>query len=244
MHRVSVVAALLLSAAMLWGCASSPLEDRQAQSVDARVSVPEASVNRPYWSYLRFRFARDGQGEAQSFLDPLVADQVLSPPLEAYRTNIRLWRFHRRWPDDETGHQFSLLIYTDAATAQAVVAAVRQNPVLARLAAEGLLREAVFESVFSRQQAEENATSDPIWSPDVQREWPKFIEGASRLWLGLVKAEAERHAAEPLLQRFRSVEEALTQIWFKEANHALFHHLSGLFGYKPVRVISREIMTF
>jgi hypothetical protein len=78
----------------------------------------------------------------------------------------------------------------------------------------------------------------------VQREWPKFIEGASRLWLGLVKAQAERYADQALLQRYRNVEEAMTQIWFEEANHALFHHLSALFGYQPVRVIRREIMTF
>lgn len=244
MHRVPVVAAVLLYVVLLLGCASSTRQERQASTTSAQPFALHETEVIPYWSYLRFRFARNAQGEVQSFLDPLVADQVLSRVLDTYRTKIRLWRFHRRWPDDETGHQFSLLLYTDAATAQAVVATVKADPVLARLKEEGLLEEVVFDSTFSQRRADQEATSDPVWSPGVQREWPKFIEGTSRLWLGLVKAEAERYADQRLLQRYRRVEEALTQIWFKEANHAFFHHLSALFGYKPVRVIRREIMTF
>lgn len=244
MQRVPVAAAVLMCVALFWGCASTPGQDWQAQSRDAVTSVSRPSAPTRYWSYLRFRFARDAQGDAQSFLDPLIADQVLARPLAAYATDIRLWRFHRRWSGDETGHQFSLIFFANAATAQAVVAAVTQHPVLARLAAEGLLREAVFETAFSPQRIGRTATSDPLWSPDLQREWPKFIQGASRMWLGLVKIEAERNAGQALLERYRRVEDALTQLWFEEANHAFFHHLSALFGYKPMRVIRREIMTF
>lgn len=244
MHRVSVIVAILLDVALLWSCASAPPERHSAASPDTRSSVPGEGLATPYWSYVRFRFARDADDKVQSFLDPLVADQVLSEVIVKYRPDIRLWRFHRRWPRDATGHQFSLLLFTDAATARAIEALVKGHPVLARLTQEGLLREVVFQTTFDRQLATEAASSDPIWPADVQREWPKYIEGASRLWLGLVQAQAQRYADQPLLQRYRNVEDALTEIWFEEANHAFFHHLSALFGYKPVRVIMREIMTF
>ena len=64
------------------------------------------------------------------------------------------------------------------------------------------------------------------------------------MWLGLVQSEAEKHVGLELHERYQAVETALDQLWFHQANHAFFHHLSALFGYRPVRVIRRDIMTF
>lgn len=87
-------------------------------------------------------------------------------------------------------------------------------------------------------------TSDPAWPASIQREWPSFIMSASRMWLGLVQTEARRHDTSDLHARYRATEEAIDELWFNEGNHAFFHHLSALFGYKPLRVIRRDVMTF
>jgi uncharacterized RmlC-like cupin family protein len=79
---------------------------------------------------------------------------------------------------------------------------------------------------------------------EIQREWPKFIMGASSMWLGLVGTEADKRADLELHQRYQAVEFVLDEMWFERGNHAFFLHLSALFGYKPVRVIRRDVMTF
>jgi hypothetical protein len=64
------------------------------------------------------------------------------------------------------------------------------------------------------------------------------------MWLGLVAAEVAKLDTSDLYRRYAQASEALDALWFNNANHALFHHLSALFGYQPVRVIRHDIMTF
>jgi hypothetical protein len=47
-----------------------------------------------------------------------------------------------------------------------------------------------------------------------------------------------------LHRRYRQVQQEIDELWFNEANHALFHHLSALFGYRPLRVRGGEAMRF
>jgi hypothetical protein len=205
---------------------------------------PETQAQQAGWWYLRFRLERDDEGGVNSFLDALIADQLLSDLIERHQADIGLWRFHRRWPDDTTGHQFSFVFYAPGPLAANLVTEVERHPLLAQLDADGHLAELRLDRAPADRAADPAATSDPSWPPDIQREWPKFIMGASRMWLGLVQTEAARHGDLAAYERYRVVEEALDELWYHEANHAFFHHLSALFGYKPMRVIRREIMTF
>jgi hypothetical protein len=235
---------ILLGTAMLaclYACQSAPsVAERTPPAEPPKSENPD----QPRWTYLRFRLARDGNGEVDSYLDALIADQILSEAITREGDQIRLWRFHRRWPNDTTGHQFSFIFFAPPAVAERLIAQVRADRLLDRLREEGHLVEFRVDRVDPERAAGPGATSDPSWPPAIQREWPNFIMGASRMWLGLVQSEAEKHVGLELHERYQAVETALDKLWFQQANHAFFHHLSALFGYEPVRVIRRDVMTF
>lgn len=237
-------ARILLGAAMLaclYACQTAP--SMVQRPVPASPPASEGQ-DQARWTYLRFRLAREGNGEVDSYLDALIADQILSEAIAGEADEILLWRFHRRWPDDPTGHQFSFIFFAQPMVTDRLIARVRADPVLHRLREEGHLAEFLADRTSSELGAGPGATSDPSWPLAIRREWPKFIMGASRMWLGLVQSEAAKHAELELHERYQAVETALDGLWFEQANHAFFHHLSALFGYKPVRVIRRDIMTF
>ncbi len=210
----------------------------------ASAAVEAGGAAQPRWWYLRFRFARADGGEVDSFLDGLVADRLLSAVIERHEPRLELWRFHRRWPDDAVGHQFSFLFFATDAVAAGVIAQVEDDPLLERLRGDGHLREFRAHPGEGARATTPGGTSDRSWPREIQREWPKFIMGASRMWLGLVQAEAVKQEGADLYARYRAVQGALDRLWFAEGNHAFFHHLSALFGYRPLRVIRRDIMTF
>jgi hypothetical protein len=235
---------ILLGTAMLaclYACQSAPSRVEQTIRAPSPMSETQGQAR---WTYLRFRLARDRTGEVDSYLDALIADQILSGAIAREANEILLWRFHRRWPDDPTGHQFSFIFFARPMVADRLIARVRADPVLDRLREEGHLADFRVDRTSPELGAAAGATSDPSWPPAIQLEWPKFIMGASRMWLGLVQSEAAKHAELELHERYQAVETALDELWFEQANHAFFHHLSALFGYQPVRVIRRDIMTF
>ncbi len=238
---VSVVFLILSLATGVVGCESTTAIRQPPHSID--IAPPDGNAL-PRWTAIRFRLARQKGEAVNSYLDALIADRILAPTLVREQRHLKLWRFHRRWPNDPTGHQFSLLLYAPEATARRLVTQVQANPLLEQLRNDGHLIEWRAEPPSKEPATDPADTSDRSWPPAVQNEWPKFIMGASQMWLGLVQSESTKHSKLALHARYQAVEKALDRLWFEQANHAFFHHLSALFGYKPVRVIRRDIMTF
>lgn len=235
--------ALLLAAVLLTLAACTTLPGRPPATEDP-VTTASDGPEVPRWWYVRFRLRRGDAGEVDRFLDALIADQVLAPVIAHNEADIRLWRFHRRWARDAAGHQFSFIFFAPTPAADNVSRRIEQSPVLGALKAGGHVAEFHIQAADPDRATDPAATSDTSWPPEIQREWPKFIMGASRMWLGLVQAEAAKHGGLELYARYRAVEDGLDELWFSEANHAFFHHLSALFGYRPMRVIRHDIMTF
>lgn len=240
-RRVGLVILLVLLLVTLGACTTSPVNG----PYETVTPVQNQSDSGPIeWRYARFRLKRDPDGEVNSYLDGLIADRILEPLIVRYGDDLPLWRFHRRWPDDATGHQFSFIFFSRPVVADALIARLERDPWLQRLKSDGDLIEFRVDRLKPDRASDPAATSDTGWPPEVQREWPKFIMGASSMWLGLVRNEAEKYADLDLHERYQAVEVALDELWYQRANHAFFHHLSALFGYKPVRVIRRDVMTF
>ena len=65
------------------------------------------------WWQIRLVFQWPEASEPALHLDLLVAHRVMAPALKKYNEHLYLWRFHRRAVRDATGHQFSLIFYTD-----------------------------------------------------------------------------------------------------------------------------------
>jgi hypothetical protein len=237
-------AAVFVSLVVLFGLLGCATNKPPLQSGDPVVAAEARDPEQSRWWLLRFRLKRAMDGETNSYLDGLIADQIFSGILDRHATDIELWRFHRRWPRDTTGHQFSFIFFAPLAVAERLTTEVEREPLVARLRSEGHLVAYRMDAADPDRATDLAATSDRSWPPELQREWPKFIMGASRMWLGLVRFEAARHADLDVHARYQAVETQLDALWFSEANHAFFHHLSALFGYKPMQVIRRDIMTF
>lgn len=234
---ITLVALLILA-----GCATQGPVPETVETLPATDGVGADSA--VAWHYLRFRFARPSSDETDSYLDLLVANELVAPLLVAAQDDLLMWRFHRRWPDDPTGHQFSWIVLATPQVVARLDAQIRAAPLLDALESDGYLREYRVDVARSNAPGDLAATSDPAWPETLQREWPHFIMGASRMWLGLVQAEVSGVDDKDLHERYRSVDAAIDALWFAEGNHALFHHLSALFGYKPLQVLRRDIMTF
>lgn len=237
-YKATLFGALLM---VFGACATISKPPPAGEGVLPEVSAESGS---PVWWYVRFRLARAAGDDVSSYLDTLIADQILASVIAQYGEDLALWRFHRRWARDSTGHQFSFIFFAPVPVAEALSEKIVRDPLLEKLTSDGHLVEFRIDAADPDQANDPAATSDRSWPVEIQREWPNFIMGASRMWLGLVQAEAAKHTDLDLYRRYQAVEVALDELWLNEANHAFFHHLSALFGYRPVRVIRRDIMTF
>ena len=242
-NRPTALPLLALAGLVLMLGACSVSTEKPGRAVAAE-PAGAADAEQPTWRYVRFRLNRDDDDQVASFLDLLIADELFTDVLASHESGIRLWRFHRRWPKDATGHQFSFIFFAAPDVTEQVLSQIERAPLLDQLRADGHLREFRVDEAQAGRATDPAATSDTAWSTVIQQEWPAFIMGASRMWLGMVQTEAAALDHVEPYQRYTQVEEILDGMWFEEGNHAFFHHLSALFGYKPLRVIRRDVMTF
>ena len=205
-----------------------------------------AAVERGWWR-ARIRFDWPEDEGPRWFLDLLAADRLFKPALVRHRHTIALWRFHRRAVPDASGHQFSFRFYSDRDTARHIFDEVKKDPLLAELCTSGLVKETIFDDPDLDPKTDVGATSDPNWSGELQTAWPHYIMGVSAMWLELIHQAADKvsppeDSMEALLAYYRALDLRVYEIWRDEAQHAFFHHLNALFGYRPLMI--RKPMQF
>ncbi len=238
---------LLFLLAALAACSNQkPLPDTYYSSAAAQ--QPDDRVpGMSWWSY-RFHIVWPDDRESPDFaVDLLLADTVVRPVLKAFSGNMLWWRFHRRATRELPGHQFSLLFYSDSKTADKVFTHLGSSKMLSAIVKTGLV-DSISSSdpaILSKPAIE--AYSDRAWPSELQRTWPTYIMGVSSFWLSLIdelKTEQKtdgvsvREGAEvrALLEDYRQIDRKITEMWSAQGQHALLHHLSAIFGYKPMRV--------
>lgn len=63
----------------------------------------------------------------------------------------------------------------------------------------------------------------------MQRAWPYFIQGVSRLWLELIREiEAGGEWPDDPEARYAAIGEELDALWRNQGDHALLHHLNAV----------------
>jgi hypothetical protein len=199
-------------------------------------------VGRGWWS-IRFQMDRP-DGQTQWPADLLIAHGIAGPLLTEFQADIHLWRFHRRSADDDSGHQFSFIFYSRAAVADRINRAVAGDPLVVRMRTTGVVREVHYAAVDQNDRPDPGDTSDPSWSPVMKDNWPYYIMGVSRMWLGMIdqisrQASLDSRPLAPLsvarqLAHYKQVDAQITQLWQQEGYHALLHHLNAIFGYGPL----------
>ncbi len=234
---------LLTVFGMLAGCASAP--ERVELPVGGRLLL-QGEQQLGWWPVcFRMPFGEDGKPRWE--VDLLLADQVVAPLLRQHEGAIALWRFHRRAGSDATGHQLTVLAYTDENTGAALLDAAQSASVVVALQRAGYVREVVDTCRGERGQSALEAHSDPNWDEQLEKTWPYFIMGVSRHWLALIdEVSRERSevpvAVEPMLGYYRAVQEQVNEIWRFQGRHAYLHHLNAIFGYEPLLI--QRLMRF
>ena len=183
------------------------------------------------------------------YLDALLADQVYAPALSDAGSAISLWRFHRRAADDETGHRFSLLAYTNAVSADILYRQIREASVLQWLESDGRITSVSMSKVERPELPSVARSSDPAWPTEIQASWPWFIMGVSQTWLSLIReVAAEQPLAEPsptmVVDYYRGVDERVTALWRDYGQHVYLHHLNALFGYQLLIIQETNLKRF
>ncbi len=238
MIKTISVCRLFLSVAVLWltvGCAVSISQPPIIPVPLTEVAVPQAYG----WWFVRFRMDRP-TGETRWERDLLIAHRVAAPLIRTHEGEIDLWRFHRRAAEDETGHQFTFLFYTTAAVADSINQVIVENPLVVRMLADGVIQEVLTDAVDHNDRPNVGDSSDPKWSPVMQRTWPHYIMGVSRMWLAMIDHVSQEHgiADDPtlgqLLEHYELVNNEVTHIWQQEGYHALLHHLNAIYGYEAL----------
>lgn len=243
--RLLILAACLLAMA---GCVT-PRQPAVTPVDRPSTGAPGNDTNR--WWQIRFVFDWPERSIPAWHLDLLVAHRVVAPVLEKHGEAIALWRFHRRAARDETGHQFSLIFYAGTGLSGQIFNAMQTAPEVVGLQSSGKIKKISMGPTGANGGRHIEDTSDPHWSAEVQKSWPWFIMGVSRMWLTLADEKAAASGGEhwsamfpDSIDFYKELNQEITQVWQEEGAHALLHHLNGIFGYEPLVIREERLIRF
>lgn len=241
-----LLAAVLMSIFALEGCAV-----RGSDITETDRPKPARDTSKNGWWYARFHMDWPENTEPNYYLDAMLAHKIVSPLLNQYRKNIELWRIHRRSARDKAGHQFSFIFYATPTTAREIFLSIEADPFFNRLKQAKIIARTAFDDPAGMIRSNIEDTSDPSWSSHIQKSWPYFIMGVSQTWLNLIAEVVDKYSTgnktatlEEIQAFYQQVDEAITAMWQEEGRHAFLHHLNAIFGYKPVIVYEKRLMTF
>ncbi len=246
MGRLGGVFLIAVIAGLAAGCAVTSLEPIPGPA-DTELFAP-LSEDSSWWA-VRFAMERP-EGDTRWETDLLIAHRIILPLTQAYRNDLALWRFHRRSAADAKGHQFSFIFFASAETAARINRSIHADPMVARLLATRTVAAVLTDPGDHRQRPEVGDTSDPNWSPLMQDNWPYFIMGVSRMWLGMIDQASRSIGSGPtadiqqLVTHYAAVNQTITRTWQAESYHALLHHLNALFGYEAMIFHEKSWKTF
>lgn len=187
---------------------------------------------------LAFVVAPDNTGEYRTYLDLLLANEVVRPMLENSGDSIRLWWFHRRWGctrERTKLHELKFTLDCSKQVAKMVKQGIEANPVLQAL-------DGVRCHVPERKDRRLEAAAEGTDWPDPAG-WTWFIHSVSLLWLRLIGHHVANCMSESLEageEMYRTVERRVLRDWERHAGHALIHHLNAVFGYQPTIALTRS----
>ena len=240
---------LMVACLMLTACAPA-LQVQPSPAFEPKAAALDAEQADRYWWQLRIRLTwpKDEQPDFAAHL--LIAEQLYLPVIIENQGDMPLWRFHRRAGRGDSGNQFSLIFFSDKATAARIEEEVASAELTHWLLDSKLIDKVRFAQRSPEELGRLELTSDPEWPIDIQRSWPYFAMGASQTWLMLVQELSQQDALEgdvdyvTLMQHYREVDTRLNAQWQQYGQHAYLHHLSAIFGYQPLQIRSSTLRVF
>jgi hypothetical protein len=203
------------------------------------------------WWYARYRIKWPENTPPAWNVDLAIAHGIIAPVLYKHESDLALWRFHRRAVRDKRGHQFSFIFYAPQKTAHQIFIALGASGLLQEMKDSGVIVKEIYDNTDKIKRPLIEDTSDKKWSPQIQKSWPYYIMGVSRMWLAAIEEigfdlqpEVQFYSLESRLDFYRQVNDRLLQLWREEGQHSFLHHLYALFGYEPTRIFRFEYMRF
>ena len=225
---------------LLYGCATGKHSD--IPDDNAMTSIHQYLDNKGWW---RVQFVKHWpEGTSAPFnYDVLLADQVIEPVLEHNRERIALWRFHRRAARDAAGSKFSFIFYSSLEDAKIITEEIVNNEMVQILSEQQVIERIRVDRLEKVKLPDIADTSDKVWPEEIQKSWPYFIMGVSQSWLALINELTDRYpfpqdedSFEEMLIYYTEVSGRVDHYWSNYGGHAYIHHLSALFGYRPVGI--------
>ena len=215
---------------------------------DAAIDAAQDSGHLSWWVY-RYRVNWPEENDSPDFaVDLLLAHALVEPVLAEYSKQLLWWRFHRRAARKPPGHQFSFMFYSDRPTAIKVINTLDSEPLLAKLKDSKLVLNTLSSDTNKTADSAIEAYSDHSWPVAIQKTWPSYIMGVSAFWLALIDeimaeqtvpgedSVAGTSKIDYLLEQYRQIDNEIAIMWQQHGQHVLLHHMSALFGYKPMRL--------
>lgn len=237
---------IALSILLLSACSMEKQKPAAYYSTPVDIDAAQQPDALSWWAY-RFRIAWPENNDKPDFVvDLMLAHALVRPVLIEHSDNLLWWRFHRRASKAAPGHQFSFLFYSDRKTAVELIQKLDDSPLLAVLKDNGVVLKTLSSDTGKKGKTAIESYSDPSWPAVIQRTWPSYIMGVSAFWLALIdelKAEQPDQAKggihantdiDKLLDEYRQVDDEIAVMWQEQGQHVLLHHMSALFGYKPM----------
>jgi hypothetical protein len=225
------------------GCAS------QRRGWTLRPAKQSMGTSEQGWWSAQFRIQWPENTEPSWHVGVCIAHRVILPILIEQGDNLALWRFHRRAARDQSGHRFSFIFYAPPETAEQIFTTLRTDTFLALMRDSGVVTDMGFDDTTTITRPDIEDTSDPNWSPQIQKSWPYFIMGVSQMWLSSIMeiVESTSHEYDPssaqgMLGFYRDVDMRVKTLWQEEGRHSLLHHLSAIFGYVPIKLNRGDIL--
>ena len=203
------------------------------------------------WWYAKFKIRIPENGVPLSHIDLLIAHEVVNPALLKYNNNIKLWRIHRRWNNDKTGHEFSFIFYCRLDIATSVYNEFRANTLIQSLRRNKVLERVRYDRTNKIRKPNLEDTNDPIWTGLIQKRWMYYIMSVSELWLGLISdivnevdIEQKSKKIAETIEFYKEIGKKLNALWQMQCRHPLLHHMNAIFGYEPILIIPNYVQQY
>jgi hypothetical protein len=237
----------LLFTGIIAGCASVDHIQRQPIKPPQPQELPAGNG----WYFARFHLNWPPDTEPVWYIDLCLAHQVISPLLEKYKSDIFLWRFHRRAARDAAGRMFSFIFYATPQTARQIFSALKTDPLIKKLENDGIIERTEYDDPTRITRPNIEDTSDKQWPVSIQKTWPYYIMGASRMWLNLIAEVAAENpqsfppaSSNDIAAFYQQIDQTITELWQEQGRHAFMHHLNALFEYAPLIYLEKRYMNF
>lgn len=240
---------LVILLSVLWsGCASFQTAIEPVSSPTITIELPSEELN---WWTAAIKWNWPEGEKAAWHLDTLFAHKVIFPILNSESEAIHLWRVHRRANRDSSGHRFRFLFYSSQANAEKIFQLIAQNSLLQDLQSANKVTKVTFDDLNTLSHPLLEDTSDPKWSPVMQKTWPFFIMGVCEMWINMIDLKVASHHSEYQLDNiedtikfYADIDKVVQNHMRTEGGHALLHHLSAIFGYTEIIIREQRSIKF